>query len=270
MKKRDVITLVVLAIIFVVIFIVMYINKENDEDIDVKNEFNKLTLLTDESTFLSVSDSINKICDYSNTNSQLLSFIMKDNINSADYENMSFKAEQIYVISNLNLYKYYVKGNFYQELMDQEAKYIKTEYFILNYDLNASAFNIEIINSDIYDNAKEEKYIFEVIDNNNYNNFEYSTISKKTRAIMYFNDFITKIYSSSEEAYNLLSSETKNNYFNTYEEFLTFIQTHDNITLESYSIGENEIYIKDNYSIEYSFEINYVLNYNVTINITEE
>jgi len=270
MKKRDVITLAILLLIFGVIFIVMYINKEEEDDPSSKTEFNKLTLLTDESVFLSVSNSINKICEYSNYNPQLLNFIVKDNINSDNYVNMSFRAEYIYVVSELNLYKYYIKGSFYQEIMDQEAKYIKTEYFILNYDMNTSAFNIEIINSDIYDNAKEEKYIFEVIDNNDYNRFEYTSISQKTKAIMYFNDFITKVYSSSEDAYNLLSSETKNNYFNTYEEFLTFIQTHDNITLESYSIGENEIYIKDNYNIEYSFEINYVLNYNVTINITEE
>ena len=270
MKKRDIITLAILAIIFIIVFAILYIKKENKDETVTKNEYAQLSLLIDESIFLSVSKNINKICEYANNNEQALDFIMKNDIYSDNYKNLSFNAKQIYVVSKYNLYKYYIKGSLYREIMDTEPEFVKEEYFILNYDMKNTSYNIEIINEERYRNAKNEEYIFETINSNEYNRFEYSNVSPKTRALMYFNDFVNKMYSNPEEAYNLLDNETRQKYFNTYGEFKNYILNHMDISLVEYSVTDNKIGIKDNYNTEYIFEITYILRYNVKINMTEE
>jgi len=270
MKKKDLVTLGVLGVVFLIIFVVMYIVKGNEKDVKEKTEFNDLTLLNDETIFLSISKNINKIAEYSISDSSKISFIVKDDIDYHNYEYTSFKAEQIYVVSRLNLYKYYVKGNYYKDAMDTIPSFIREEYYILNYDIHTASFNIEKIDKERYEGASEEEYIFESINQNDYNRFDYSNLSPKTRAIMYFNDFLDLMYYETKEAYNLLSSDTKSKYFNTYEDFVSFVNNHNNISLKEYSNNDNQIAIKDNYNIEYIFEIGYVLNYNVTINMTEE
>jgi len=270
MNKRDIITIAILVLIFEIIFVIALINKKDKDEINETSEFEKITLLTDEETFLSISNMINKISIYSSNNTQALSFVMKNDINIEDYQNTSYKAEQIYVISKVNLYKYYVKGKLYEDIMDEDPKFLKEEYFILNYDMDNSSFNIEIIDDNRYENASSEDYIFETINKNDYNRFEYSSLSQKSRAIMYFNDFLNIMYSNPEEAYNLLSTGTKQTYFNNYDDFKNFILNHDNISLVEYSVNDNQIGIKDNYNIEYIFDITYILKYNVTINKTEE
>lgn len=268
MKKRDIITIIVLGIIFCIIFLIAYINKDNNNG--VENSFEaKLNLLTEENTFLSVSNNINKLFEYS-TNDTLLRFITKDEINKQDYQNKSFEAEEIYVVNKNNLYKYYVKGNVYLVTEESSSEFIRKEYFVLNYDKSNKCFSIDLISENAYENAKKEKYIFETINKNNYNEFEYTYLSDKSRALMYFNDFLYKVYTNKKEAYNLVSNDTKEQYFNTYEEFEKFIKNHNNIIVKEYSVNGNEIGIKDNYNVEYVFEISYILNYNVTINITEE
>ena len=127
MKKRDIVTLIVLGIIFIFIFVIIMINNSNEEEKKEKTEFNNLSLLENESIFLTVSNSINKICEYSN-NKLALNYILKENDNN-DYSNMSFKAEEIYVVSNLELYKYYVEGSFYREIMDTRKIPHGTQFF---------------------------------------------------------------------------------------------------------------------------------------------
>ena len=54
MKKRDIITIGILLIIFGILLVIMLINKNNNEDKTSKTEFKTLSLLTDESTFISI------------------------------------------------------------------------------------------------------------------------------------------------------------------------------------------------------------------------
>ena len=270
MKKRDLITLGILAVIFLIIFIVIFLTRNKEEEVIENTEYNNLTLLTDESMFLSISRNINKITEYANNDSNVISYIVNNDIEINDYKNVSFEADEIYVVSRLNLYKYYVKGSLYRNVMDEASLFIRDEYFILNYDIDKLSYNIEVIDKNTYDNASSINYIFESINKNDYNRFEYSSLSPKTRAVMYFNDFLDLVYTNTEEAYNLVSSDTKQNYFNTYDDFKNFISNHNNISLKEYSVNNSEIGIKDNYNNEYIFEISYVLKYNVTINIAEE
>lgn len=267
MNKRNIVTLIILAIIFVIVFLIIFLTGGNKDN--VKSEFEELTLVTNESTFLSVSNNIDKLCLYASGESNKIDYISKDDINIDEYKNLSFKATEVYVISNKYLYKYYVKGSFYVNLMDTVSKYVKDGYFILNYDINNGTYNIEVINEKKYTNAKNEEYIFEEIDSNDYNRFEYTNLNAKSRALLYFNDFIDKLYYSNEEAYDLLSSDSKDNDFNDIKEFKKFINKYNDIILKDYSVNGNEIGIKDNYGNEYIFEITYVLKYSVTIKQTE-
>ena len=269
MKKRDVTTLIILGAIFLFIFIIIMLFTNKEEKIKEKTEYNKLTLVTEESTFLSITDSINKICELANQDISL-SFIVKSDIDKNDYKNKIFKGEEIYVVSRLNLYKYYIKGVFYTDLMDSIPEYVSEGYFVLNYDINNSAYNIEIISEEQYNNASSEEYIFETINNNEYNRFKYTNLSPKNRASMYFYDYLNKMYYETEKAYNLLTNDTVGNYFSTLDEFKDYISKCNNSSMKEFSVEDNKIGIKDNYGNEYIFEISYILKYNVTIIKAEE
>lgn len=268
MNKKNIVTLIILAMVFIIIFLTIFVTTNNKDK--NKSEFKKLTLVTDESTFLSVSNNIDKICLYATNEDKKIELILKDEVDVEQYKNLLFKADEVYVISNIYLYKYYVKGSFYTNTMDNVSKFVKDGYFILNYDINNKSFNIEVINKKRYENAKDEKYIFEEIESNDYNTFEYTNLNAKSRALLYFNDFINKVYTNTEEAYNLLNEETKDKKFETVDEFKKFVNVHNNIQLVEYSVNGNEIGIKDNYNTEYIFNISYVLKYNVKIVKTEE
>lgn len=269
MKKRDTITLIILAVIFLFVFAVIILLNNNTDKTALKTEYNEITLVKDEPVFLSVSDAINKICEYATENISL-SFIMKNDVEKTEYKNMTFKADEIYVVSKLNLYKYYIKGSFYADIMDQPPKYIKDGYFILNYDIDNSAYNIEQIKKEKYENASNDEYVFEKINFNEYNRFEYKNLTPKSRALMYFYNYLNKMYYETENAYYILNDETKDKYFNTYEEFKKFVSSYKTSSIKEYSIEGNKIGIIDSEYNEFILEISYVLKYNVTINKAEE
>lgn len=265
MKKRDVVTLIVILAIFLIIFAIIMFNGSWRSKEDAKSEYEEFSLLTDESSFLSVVKNINKICDLANNDVFGLNFIMKDEITANEYKNMSFTADTIYVVSKANLYKFYVKGTFQVEIMDEIPEYVKDGYFILNYDMGSSSYNIEIIDKERFLNASSEEYIFESIESNDYNTFDYTSLNQKSRALMYFNDFVKKMYYEGENAYDLLSVDTKEEYFNTYADFQDFIVNYGNGSMVEFSSKDNKVGIIDNYGNEYVFEISYILNYTVTI-----
>lgn len=269
MKKRDTTTLIILAVIFLFIFAIIMLVNNNEDKTKLKTEYNELTLVTDEPIFISVSNAVNKICEYATENISL-SFIMKNDVEKTEYKNMTFKADEIYVISKLNLYKYYIKGSFYNDIMDQPPKYIKDGYFILNYDIDNSAYNIEKIKKEKYEDAANDEYLFEKININEYNRFEYKNLTPKSRALMYFYDYLNKMYYDTEKAYNILSNNTIDQHFNTYEEFEKFVSNYKSSSIKEYSIEGNKIGIIDNEDNEFILEISYVLKYNVSINKAEE
>ena len=267
MNKRDVNTIVVLLIIFSLIAIIILINQRNYVDVEGNTEFNTLTLLRDENNFLSVSNNINKICEYSTNNYNNLKYI--SDVNYKEYENTTFKADNIYVISKLNLYKYYVEGNLYENIYDMPNKLLKEKYYILNYDMDTSAFFVEEIDKETYNNSKNLEHEFKSIEKNNYNKFDYTTLSDKSRAVLYFNDFLDKLYTNINEAYLLIDDNTKINNFDTLEKLKNFVNKYNNITMKEFSINDKKIGIKDNYNNEYIINITYVLKYNITINTGE-
>ena len=54
MRKRDIITLVILGLIFTLILAVILLTRDRESEIRKKTEFNELTLVDDETIFMSV------------------------------------------------------------------------------------------------------------------------------------------------------------------------------------------------------------------------
>lgn len=267
MDKRDKKALVVLGVIFSIIILIVLINRNAGEEERKKTEFRDLTLVTDENTFFSVINNLNKLSNYSISDANLLKYITSDDIDYKEYEFTFLEVEEMYVISKLNLYKYYVKGNLYKDSFEEQPTLVGEKYYVLNYDITTSCFNIEIINKKKYENAKTTKQKFNDIEKNEYNKFEYTTLNNKSRALLYFNDFIKK---DSKSMYELLSIATKEKYFNTYEEFENYLKKYSNISTKEFSTNNNKIAIKDNYGNEYIFDIDGILKYTVSITKTEE
>ena len=267
MDKRDKKALVVLGVIFSIIILIVLINRNAGEEERKKTEFRNLTLVTDENTFFSVINNLNKLSNYSISDANLLKYISSDDIDSKEYEFTFLEVEEMYVISKLSLYKYYVKGNLYKDSFEEQPTLIGEKYYVLNHDITTSCFNIEIINKKEYDNAKNSKQKFNDIEKNDYNKFEYTTLNNKSRALLYFNDYLKK---DSKSKYELLNDSTKEKYFNNYEDFEKYLKEYNNISTKEFSVSDNKIAIKDNYGNEYIFNINGILKYTVSITKTEE
>lgn len=261
MGKKNVITFIVLGVIFVGIFIFVYISGKDNRD-KGNTEFPNLTIVTDENMYFSVSNNLSKIFNYSEDK---LKYIVKNEINYNDYMDVSFVVEEEKVISHLNLYKYYVKGSIYTDYNGIPNTFIREGYYVLNYCKDNNTFNIEIIDKDIYDNASNIERVFEIIDKNDYNSFEYDTISDKSRAIMYFEDFKSKLKNNINDVYNIISSDTKDKYFNDIDSFREYFNNISSMDMISYSVNENIIGVKDNNDIEYIFSIYGILRYKIEI-----
>lgn len=269
MDKRDIKALIVLGVIFGIIILVVLINKNAGENERKNTEYRELTIVKDENIFFSVVNNINKISRYSSSNPELIKNIVNNDIDSNEYEFTSFNGEEMYVISKLNLYKYYVKGILSKESIDGSSEGIK-KYYILNFDINKSCFNIDVITEKEYNSAKDKNIKFSDIEKNNYNDFEYINLSNKSRAILYFNDYLNKILQNPESIYLVLNSSTKSTYFNTLDDFKMFVNKNSNISISEFSTNDDKIAIKDNKGNEYMFSVYGVLKYDLSIKKAEE
>lgn len=290
MNKSNFKTLIFLFIIFLIIGIFLFIFSNNYKSKDKKTEYKEIILVNDPSTFFSVTLNINKFSQYISDNDKVSAynildkdFAIKNNItidNIIDIygqsnANMTFTAKEMYVISENELYKYYVKGYLKKEQMDVFAKIESEVYYILNYDINNRVFSLELINEQDYQREiKSNNFDFKKINTNGDNMFEYTTITKSTLVNIYFYDFIRNIFSNPQYAYNSLTTDTKNIYFDTYDKFINEISNNNeyysNIKFLEYNISNNIYYYKDNYGNVYTFIINGVMNYTVTIDFSKE
>lgn len=269
MDKRDIKTLVVLGIIFGLIILIFVFTRDDTASIKKKSEFYDFTMVLNEDTFFSVVNNVNKLCEYSTNDINKVKYISTD-IDYKEYENMLFNVSEIYVISRLNLYKYYIKGGVYTNIYDQKSEFVKDLYLVLNYDMNTMTFDIYKINKDIYDSRDSSNLEFGDIERNDYNEFIYTSLSDKSRAVLYFNDFINKVYNDIDSAYNILSNDTISNNFVTIDKFKTFVNSFDNIGMKEYNVSDSRISIRDKFGNEYIFNISSVLKYSVSINIAED
>ncbi len=288
--KENKITIIVLLIILAIIVAIFYFFNQQETERVQSTEYLEIEALEDSSTFFSISENINKICEYVNNNNptQLENIIDKDyleqnNLTSSniinyfqeDYQNNTFKSHDTYVISNKNLYKYYVHGYLYINMFDEPSTITKEKYFILNFDINNLSYSIEPITKETYQEAlKATKFTFKEITPNEDNKFTQLNLSSYNLAVLYFNDFIQKVISNTEEAYQILDETTIEEYFPEYEDFKEYIDNHQeeiySTRVEKYSKNNNSYRYIDNYGINYIINVSHGLNYSVKISLEEE
>ena len=288
MNKANIITIICLILIFCFIGILLLFIAKEDKTNEV-TEFDTIQKLDDNSLFFTVSFNINKICEYvsSNQNQALYSimdeqYLVSNNILlnniidkfSEKYKNTSFTATQIYVISKGKDYMFFVKGNLKTEIMDEPANIKGEDYFLFNYDIENSIFSIEpIVKSDYLKLIDSKKFEFKNLIENEYNKIDYVNITDENLAFIYFNDFISLLFTDGTSAYNKISDVTKQNYFNTYDEFNKYFENNlekfQTLKFTKYSVKNGIIHYADNYNNKYSFIIKNIMDYEV-IFIKEE
>ena len=283
MSKKEIKTIAIILVINIAIVIVAIIigniTKEDD------NKYNEISKLEDVNYFFSIENNLNIIPIYIEENNYNALYnllnekyienndIYVDNVISKfeEYIYTIFDVTNVYVTNKDNLYKYFIKCNIRKNAYEENADVITTKYIVLNYDEKIMSYNIEFIS-----NKKYEEYIsgkkevsFEKIKTNNFNQFTYKNITDSTLATYYLNNFIDMIYEDSKLAYSRISPETKEKYFKTYDEFLSFIKNNNNmfndIQISSYNISGKICYCVDNYNNEYRFNTEAVSEYIVSI-----
>ncbi len=106
-----------------------------------------------------------------------------------------------------------------------------------------------------------------------YNEFQVVNVTTEVLIQRYFIDFKDKLITNPEKAYQLLLTDTKDQ-FESYSNFLEFVNNHLDMISSSYikeytiqSNGRNDRYIiVDQYGNQYTFDIKAVLVYEVSIN----
>ncbi len=288
--KENKITIIVLLIILAIIIAIFYFfNKQETERVQ-STEYLEIEELDDSSSFFSISENINKICEYVNNNepTRLINILDKEYIEQnnltttniinhfqEDYQNTTFKSYDTYVISNKNLYKYYVHGYLYVNMFDEPSTITEEKYFILNYDIDNLSYSIEPIDKGIYSQALETKeFNFKEITPNNDNKFTQLNLSSYNLAVLYFNDFIQTIINNPEQAYDKLNTITIDDYFPGYDDFQEYINNNKekiyNAKVEKYSKSGNSYRYIDNNGINYIINVSHGLNYSVQISLDEE
>lgn len=288
MSKANIITIICLVLIFGLIGILLFFIAKDDK-VQETTEFDNIEKLDDNSLFFTVSFNINKICEYVNSNqAQALysiideQYLVENNILSNNiidkfsdkYKDTSFSATEIYVVSKDKNYAFFVKGNLKTEIMDVPPSIKGEEYFLFNYDIEKSIFSIKPITKSDYLELIDSKNIkFTNLTEKEYNKIDYVNATDENLAFMYFNDFTSLLFTDRESAYSKISDATKQNYFNTYEEFNTYfednIEKFQTIKFTKYSVKNGVIHYVDNYNNKYSFVIKSIMDYEV-IFIKEE
>lgn len=275
--------LVIGMIIFVIIIVILGVIFGNKEE-EVSSEYEDIQLLDDVNYFFSVESSINKVSEYvvDNNSNYLYGILNKkyvsDNNISVDnvlekfskYSYTSFDVDDIYVISNNFLYKFFIKADVRNDSYEGDVGVIETIYMVLNYDNDNIVFDISLISIDDYNNyINGNDIVFDEVIANEYNSFNYRNISESTLATYHLKNFIDLIYDNGVEAYDSISIDTREKYFNTYDGFVSFVNENNemfnNISISSYSFSGSTCYCIDNYGNEYKFIVTGVNNYKVDI-----
>lgn len=280
--KKSVIVVVVINIIIAIIALIITSVYKKDE---VESEYQHLQLLSDANYFFSIESNLNKIPSYviDNDSNSLYGILNKKYISNNDisidnvlnkfnaYSYTSFDIVDAYVISRGNLYKFFVKVDIRNNVFEEDINIIGTKYLILNYNNKDVVFNIEFISNDKYEDFITGKIdiSFDDVDASGYNKFDYKDIAESTLATYYLNNFVDLIYEDSILAYKRISTTTKEKYFITYDDFVSFVNTNNdmfnNIVISSYYFSGDNCYCIDNYGNEYEFIVNGVNDYIVSI-----
>lgn len=155
------------------------------------------------------------------------SYIEEQNINEDNiftiletYEDYNtYRTAEMYEIANYNITTYYVRSR-----IDH-----KNIYFIVHLDVNNQTFDIEPITEENYQKREQmTSSDMKSITNKVYNYYVYKDLNDEVTSKLYFADYIKTMLTDSEEAYELLDEEYKEERFSSVDEFNTYIQNNQN------------------------------------------
>ena len=274
MKKDDRRTLIVVLVVCIICGGIIYFSSR-------KSNYERLLLVKDYTTFFSVTREVN---NYINSISRsdksdiinLLDSRYVDNnsidilLDTVNYSPLTeLSANNIkYVMFNKN-YLYLVKG----KIVENDFDYSKV---IDENDVMNNSYSIYPVDNDNY--KKIVNSIKKInIDSNSSNKMIVSnSLSDVDVCKLYFSDYISKIFNNPEEAYKLLSSDTKKR-FTSYDEFSNYIDnniekfTSISKLCRADKLDDNRIYrVIDENNNSYTFNETGVMNYQVNFTLNSD
>lgn len=281
MKKDDRRTLIVVLVVCIICGGIIYFSSR-------KSNYERLLLVKDYTTFFSVTREVN---NYINSISRsdksdiinLLDSRYVDNnsidilLDTVNYSPLTeLSANNIkYVMFNKN-YLYLVKGKIVENDFDY-SKVIDENYIVIVlHDVMNNSYSIYPVDNDNY--KKIVNSIKKInIDSNSSNKMIVSnSLSDVDVCKLYFSDYISKIFNNPEEAYKLLSSDTKKR-FTSYAEFSNYIDnniekfTSISKLCRADKLDDNRIYrVIDENNNSYTFNETGVMNYQVNFTLNSD
>ena len=159
----------------------------------------------------------------------------------------------------------------YGILADDNMRYEKDLYYVVNLDNKNSTYSINQLNNE-YEDLKDIKVKeLKSIKSNNSNKFKYSNLSEELKSLNYFNYIKGLILTKPKIAYTYLDENYQKERFNTYEDFEEYIKRNRDMILKNEMKGfevNNEgtqIIVKDSFSNYFKFKISGVMNYKVQL-----
>ena len=238
MKKiKSIILISVILIILVIILIILLkINEINREESRIEQEIEKIEeakveKLTKEdniNSYILFNEVINNMFNYisekekSVLNSKAVlsildsKYIEENKLNEknvlnflSEYKNISsYATKEIYIRDinqrqNTNGRLLYLKGIYRKDGLEEWI------YLLVRQDLQNSAYSIEILNENEFNNILEYTNIEINITKNDYNNIYAKNITDYQICLEYFNDYINTIKNNPSKGYDLLETEYK-------------------------------------------------------------
>ena len=259
MKKDDKKTLIVILVVCVICGAIIFLASR-------KNNFEKLAIVNDYSTFFSVTQEVNNYINYiamgnmTTINDLLNSKFIKNNTdNLILYDNYSpltsLKVNRIDYVKIGKNYLYFVVGVIVDNGFES-VKIIDDNFKVLVlHDLLSNSYSIYPVNNDNYKNTINSIKNINVVNNNENEIITIKSVKDIDICKLYFSNFVSKLLNNTEDAYNLLGDTSKKKY-PTYEYFKKYINDNEYKDSRVYSVIDSN----DN---SYTFTENGVMNYRV-------
>lgn len=224
------------------------------------------------------------------TSENVFNYIVKNN-NSEKYNTI-----EMYELNTLEYTSFYVEG-----ILNKQSKI----FFEVGLDSTNNTFDIMPISESVYNKRISEtsnvnKGTEKKIEKNEYNNVEYKDYDNADIAKLYFDDYINKMLTDTETAYNMLDKDYRekrfgnidnfrsyvnenkekleltykvdtltNNDFELYSDYVDFKWKNSNLGIKQYSVETRNEYVqyicadaKENY---YIFNAKYPMDYTVIL-----
>ncbi len=244
MKKKKKIIIIVATIAIIIILIIANILKK---DAISKEEMNQIYSEVQENkqdvkdekpirtnrinTYVTIEETIKNYID--NIKSQNVDlamsvlnkeYISQNNITSNSISNSAQQYKDITSYENIEMYEqnserfsaYYIKG----KINDQADV-----YFEVGVDANNYTYDIMPITENEYATKISQSAEERTITKNEYNSIEFKDYDNADIAKMYFDDYLKQMISNPEKAYNLLDKQYREAKFESYDEFVQYINS---------------------------------------------